>query len=555
MSTVSFFRHVLRLAGVAIAASVLTASSALLPAVPLQASNSPAAVAAGPASPDDDVGVIAYVDRNTASLRVVNADGSNNHVLWTNPHPHLLPINLDWRHDGLELAFSSPHEDTCSQFDRDIYAVHLDGTSYRRVTNAPTCAELAPLPKGSITVDVTVSVATFVYVPGAPGIVGAVNGIMTIDNIADFGPEIYQQPVVIMGLDRQLADPPFPDIIPGQTVPGGVIIVNDDSGYRYGAGSPSWRADDSSIAYNQRSNSAFNNIPANPDYGDDGDPLPVVEGASEVLVDWNPTLAGKDQYLYYSTYVHTDAAHGIWLHDLNDPTQCRRLYHPAAFEYSPQDIEWLPDGSGFLFVLWYTGWLDPNGYTCPGTYENCRNIFKYDLATGQVTQLTNFSDKLTQLVSVSSDGQSIIFERWTDPDLDVGSDLWIMNGDGSNPHLFLQDAARPAWFGPGGNPLAMAPFVTIDHDDIGIYLNWDDFEINVGGYKVRHSEKPYFQPNDENVTTVDLEPGTEGWIHENAEGDPAHNHYYFVQGVGAEGATSGPSNRTGGFNFGLTPGS
>ena len=147
--------------------------------------------------------------------------------------------------------------------------------------------------------------------------------------------------------------------------------------------------------------------------------------------------------------------------------------------------------------------------------------------------MTNFSDKLTQLVSVSSDGQSIIFERWTDPDLDVGSDLWVMNADGSNPHLFLQDAARPSWFGPGGNPLAMAPLVTIDMDPIGIYVNWDDLEINVGGYKVRYSEKPYFQVGDAGVTTIDLEPGTEGWVHHDAAGDPAHNYYYFVQGVGA----------------------
>ena len=96
-----------------------------------------------------------------------------------------------------------------------------------------------------------------------------------------------------MGLDRQLPDPPFPDIIPGQTVPGGVLIVNDDSGYRYGRAPPRGRADDSSIAYNQRSNSVFNNIPANPDYGDDGDPLPTVNGASKSLIDWNPTLARR----------------------------------------------------------------------------------------------------------------------------------------------------------------------------------------------------------------------------------------------------------------------
>jgi hypothetical protein len=226
--------------------------------------------------------------------------------------------------------------------------------------------------------------------------------------------------------------------------------------------------------------------------------------------------------------------------------------HPSYYEYGYSDIEWLPDGSGFLYVMHYFGGLGP--FYCAGGYGSCWNVFRYDFATGASTQLSDFGDELTRLVSISSDGQSIILERWTDPDQDFGSDLWIMNGDGTDPHLFLQNAARPAWFGPGGAVPAMAPFVTIEMDAIGVYLNWDDLEINVGGYKVRYSEKPYFQAADEGVTTVDLEPGYEGWVHEGAAGDPAHNYYYFVQGVGAGGTTSGPSNRTGGFNFSLTHG-
>ncbi len=64
------------------------------------------------------------------------------------------------------------HEETCSWYQSDVYAIGYDGTGYRRVTNAPACAVLATLPKGSVTVDVAnyTSSLVWVYVAGAPGI-------------------------------------------------------------------------------------------------------------------------------------------------------------------------------------------------------------------------------------------------------------------------------------------------------------------------------------------------------------------------------------------------
>jgi hypothetical protein len=440
MTTCSFLHYALRLAGTVITASVLAAGSALLPAVPLQAST-----AAAPASPAADAGVIAYVKRPTGDIHVISPDGTNDRVLWTNLGPDFMPIDLAWRPDGLELAFTSRHEHQCSFYDSDIYAIRSDGTGCRRITNAPTCAELAGLPKGTVTVDVEVNAAgAYVYVAGAPWIKAAQQGIMTFDNVADFGAGVLQPSVALVGMDRTLGRPPFADVQPGQTVPGGYLYIDIDSSKRgWGAGKVSWKADGSALGYNMRICSAINAIAAVPAYGMQGAALPTVTNATPCIQTWNPTLAGSDQYLYYSTDLSSDEAHGIFLNTVGDASGGMKLMHPPWYAYGITDIEWLPDGSGFLYNEHYMGSLGPE--SCAGTWNNCNNIFEYDFATGQSTQLTDLSDETARYLTVSPDGQQIVFERTADPVSDPTGSLWIMNRDGSDLHMLIDDAGRPAW--------------------------------------------------------------------------------------------------------------
>src|SRR5512135_3375977 len=118
-----------------------------------------------------DPGTIAYVKRSTGDIHLISPDGTGDRVLWTNPDPDHRPLALAWRPDGRELAFSSQHEWQCSIYDGDVYAIGYSGGGYRRITNAPACAELANLPKGTVTVFVQdVFGSSFVYVAGAPGI-------------------------------------------------------------------------------------------------------------------------------------------------------------------------------------------------------------------------------------------------------------------------------------------------------------------------------------------------------------------------------------------------
>lgn len=87
-----------------------------------------------------------------------------------------------------------------------------------------------------------------------------------------------------------------------------------------------------------------------------------------------------------------------------------------------------------------------------------------------------------------------------------------------------------------------------------VYLGWSADPINTGGFKVHYSEKPYFQVGDAGVTTDELDAGEWSWADPKGASDPAHNHYYLMQGVGAADLASDPSNRTGVFTFSLTRG-
>ena len=392
-----------------------------------------------------DAGVIAYVRRSTHDIHLISPDGTGDRVLWTAPRPPgLLPAqDLAWRPDGRELAFSSEHEETCSWYQSDVYAIRYNGAGYRRVTNAPACAGLASLPKGSVAVNVTnfTSSLVQVYVQGAPGIQSVLyDGTVTFDNVADFGPGVLQPAVGIYGGYRILASPPLADVQPGATVPGGNLIITPYSGIdAFGAGKVSWKADGSALAYGMRTYSRISQIPANPPYGSIGEPLPVVEKAWPNLVAWGPTAATKDRYLYSSKddTVYLEVA-GIYLNRVGNASGGTQLvpisaYYGAEVVY---DIEWLPDASGFLFTKHY--------FDFEISYDLLANVFEYNFATQGITRLTSLTDDSARGLSISPDGQYIVFERVAD-EFDSTSSLWIMNRNGSGLHKLANDAGRPAW--------------------------------------------------------------------------------------------------------------
>ncbi len=397
-----------------------------------------ASVRTAPVASSADPGTIAYVQRSTHDIRIMPLDGSGDRVLWTAPHP--LPQwaapDLAWRPDGRELAFSSEHEETCSWYQSDVYAIGYNGAGYRRVTNSPACAVLASLTKGSVTVNVTSLVGSLgqVYVQGAPGIKPADGATVTFNNVADFGPGVFQPAVGIYGELRFPASLPAADVQPGGTVPGGNLFIADSGGvYNMGTGKVSWKADGSALAYGMRTYSGISQIPAIPPYGSIGEPLPVVEHAAPNLVAWGPPAA-KDYYLYSSKDdLIVENIEGIYLNSVGDTSGGTKLvpisaYYGAEVVY---DIEWLPDASGFLFTKRYVNY---------GIYTD---IFEYNFATKEITQLTSLGDNSARGFSISPDGQQVVFERVDE--YDTTSSLWILERDDLDVYKLIDDAGRPAW--------------------------------------------------------------------------------------------------------------
>ena len=404
-----------------------------------------------PVASSADPGIIAYVKRSTDDIHLISPDGTGDRVLWTIPEPFVDPaFELAWRPDGRELAFSSGHEQACSWYDSDIYVIGYNGAGYRRVTNSPACAALAGLPKGSVTVNVYnyTSDLVWVYVQGAPGVKTILgSGTVTFNDVANFGPGVHQPSIGIWGLDRFTSYPPYADVQPGQTVAGGIIYFGPYLGFRgFGVGKVSWKADGSALAYGLRTGSAIEQISANPSYGSIGVDLPVVEHAKPSLVAWGPTAATSNQYLYLSGYdILNEDVGGIYLNTVGDTSGGTKLMPVTSYAEMVHDIEWLPDGSGFLFSQFHV----ELGYFS--------DIYEYNFATQQITQLTTLSDESddggARGLSISPDGQQIVFERAIYLD-DSTSSLWMMDRDGLNLHELADDAVRPAW---GQTPAPLTP--------------------------------------------------------------------------------------------------
>jgi hypothetical protein len=390
-----------------------------------------------------DPGGIAYVRGSTHDIHLISPDGTGDRVLWSAPHPLTVypAFDLAWRPDGRELAFSSDHEYACSWYESDIYAIGYNGTGYRRVTNSPACAALAGLPKGSVTVDVAnyTSDLVWVYVQGAPGVKSILgSGTVTFDNVADFGPGVHQASIGIWGLYRFTSYPPYADVQPGQTVPGGNVVIMSSSGFEYfGSGKVSWKADGSALAYGMRTYSGIDQIPAVPQhYGSIGEPLPVVEHAGPGLVAWGPTLATKNQYLYYSLGdPWVENIDGIYLNSVGDDSGGTKLVHIyTADAQAVWDIEWLPDASGFLFTAKY--WSDV-------MFDFVSEIFEYTFDPPGLIQLTDFGDAGAREFSISPDGQHVVFEHVDESD--GTSSLWIINRNNTGLYKLAADAGHPAW--------------------------------------------------------------------------------------------------------------
>ncbi|HYN84080.1 MAG TPA: hypothetical protein VER32_02430 [Pyrinomonadaceae bacterium] len=391
-------------------------------------------------------GTIAYV-RGGTEIRLISPDGTNDRRLWTHEYAKEgSPIHdLAWRPDGRELAFSSSHLNVASLYHADIYGVGPDGKGFRKITNAPDHGELGRYPKGSVSVTVrndqpiwkqarASTGVFFVYVVGAdePQAVTLPPGsskTLLFKSVADFGD--HAQPVVAMyGQYRWFI--PGVDVRAGRTIKSPDFGISGDGYELFGAFRPVWRSDGSRLSY-RNGLCLVSTAPAQPVPGAlVFDKLFAGEHPSGACAwDWGPSPALADQIIYSAN----SDGEGTSIYRVKEGGTHPGTKVHAFSELDLQllsDLRWLPDGSGFL-------------YSIPDLAYEFGNLFRYDLATKRVTQLTNFEGEYARSFDLSPDGAWVVFERAKSWREDKDVDLWIMRADGSGQRLLVRGGLAPSW--------------------------------------------------------------------------------------------------------------
>jgi TolB protein len=430
-----------------------------------------------PVPPEPDPGVIAYVRRAPNEIRLIQPDGTQDRRLWLSSDPDSLDgvLSLAWAPDGSQLAFSSDHESTCSWYQSDVYAVQPNSRGLRRVTNAPACALLANYPQGAVTVGVgaTDDGLYWAVVQGSSELkmftlAAGDYTQLTFEHVADLGPGVYQPAMGIHGHYRYL---PLlaADVLPGKTVDGSSILIDESHDISdYGTGKVTWRSDGTQIGYAMRNCRATRRIPLYPPDAAEGTDLPKRAGLWPCLLDMATTAAKADQFLYSVAFnILNEEAEGIYLASTADSSGGEKLLSEADFRTQfgfygtggTHDLEWLPDGSGFLMVVTYIYVnIDDPDPVCMGT---CSDVFAYDFASSALTQVTRFHDDAARSLSISPDGQQMVVQRVTGDPVTAESSIWLVRRDGTDAQLLVDDAWSAAW-GPTAPPLeeAFLPLVT-----------------------------------------------------------------------------------------------
>jgi TolB protein len=403
--------------------------------------------AAQPAAGAGEAGTIAYVRADSGDeIRLIEPDGANDRQLWRHGRPDPNDVynilSLAWRPDAAELAFASTHEFDCSIDEADIFVVAAGGGNARRITQSPSCAGLAGLPSGSVAVPVQNmsgdALTGFLYLQGAPAaqpiaLAPGGSATVTFHGVADLGDEL-QAPALILPLDggRELGLGSAADVQAGASVTASTFYLSGVATPGWSAGWPTWRSDSVRLAYVYGFSSlyAIDPAPAALEFGDLLAPHESMPDFADLLAWGPPARAGE---LLYAGNVAFDSE-GVYLFTPGSGSGGVKLVSYEVYEQI-RGLAWLPDGSGFIYSVIETEFYEPKR----------ANLFLYSFATGQATRITDLADEYAGQLSVSPDGQQIVFERSAAHDGSAATDLWVVGRDGSGLRLLVHNGAHPSW--------------------------------------------------------------------------------------------------------------
>ncbi|MBZ5499883.1 MAG: hypothetical protein LAP85_26085 [Acidobacteriia bacterium] len=395
-------------------------------------------------------GTIAYV-RDWEQIRLIKPDGTGDRELWTQPPSESRygdVHELALRPDGKELAFSSSHEKAFSYYESDLYGIGLDGKGLHRLTNSPSLSELTSYPKCKVAVTVAndstdpLASVVVVYVVGASkpeSVMVAHKGVATVtfNDVAVIPGAL--QPVMVAFGGRRWPGPPL-RLVAGQTNKASMTLTG--RGFEMmGAYRPVWSRDGKQIAYRFGQSASVWRVSGQ---GEPGAGIGTQLGGKPVTqvaaFDWGtPGLPGGNLLYAHGFVIDGEQDNSIYQTDEEGHNPTCVLHYDDSNEHI-QQIRWLPDGSGFVFLRME-----------PMTSGDGANLCRFDLATKRETQLTHFTHEAVRDFAISPDGRWIVYERGQEiynPWDKTRPALWLIGTDGRGEHLLMESGEMPAWGRP-----------------------------------------------------------------------------------------------------------
>ncbi len=393
-------------------------------------------------------GTIAYV-RDWSEIRLIKPDGADDRQLWTQPPSQSRygdVHELAFRPDGRELAFSSSHEKAFSYYESDLYGIGLDGKGLHRLTNAPSLTRLAGYPKCKVALTVTnrstdplASVLVF-YVIGASKpeslMVPPRGGVATVtfNDVAVIPGAL--QPVMAAFGGRRWPGPPL-RLVAGQTNEASMVLTG--TGFEMmGAYRPVWSRDGKQLAYRFGESAGVWCVSGQGEPGAGiGRQLGGEQVAHVAAFDWGlPGVSGGSLLYAHGFVIDGEQDNSIYQTNDDGRNPSRLLHYEDSNEHI-QQIRWLPDGSGFVFLRME-----------PMTFGEGANLCRFDLPTRRETQLTHFTHEAVRDFALSPDGVWIVYERGQEiynPWDKTRPALWLIRTDGGDDHLLVKSGEMPAW--------------------------------------------------------------------------------------------------------------